>query len=195
VTHAHASGLAQTIVVWQVMMIVMMTPAVMPWLRAARRFGGRPADFAAGYFTVWLAYSTAAAIAQIALQREGLLMSAQLRAPLGAAALIAAGLFQLTPWKRACLAHCRSPIGYFLARWRSGPLHLVRLGAGHGWYCVACCWALMATTFAVGLMNVAWMIALTAIAAAEQHLPGGRRIAAGAGIAMAAWGIALVGSR
>src|SRR5206468_284506 len=86
----------------------------------------------------------------------------------GALVLIGAGLFQFTAIKYACLRHCRNPLTYFLRRWRNGPPSGFRVGLEHGVFCVGCCWALMATTFAVGVMSVAWMVGLAAVSALEQ---------------------------
>jgi predicted metal-binding membrane protein len=101
----------------------------------------------------------------------------------GTAIFLIAGIYQFAPLKRACLAHCRTPFGYFLTRWRNGPIGAIRMGLHHGLFCVGCCWALMATAFAVGVMNVWWMAALGAVALIEQTAPKGellRRVLGGA---------------
>ncbi len=188
---------------WQLMMMAMMLPVVSKWIvvmttiinqgagRQARVRTG--AGFATGYFTVWLAYSIAASILQLWLQRAGLLSHHQrLGSAAGGALLILAGIVQFTPIKRACLAHCRNPLGYFLTRWRNGPMSAIRLGLGHGSYCVGCCWALMATAFALGVMNIAWMAVLTAIASIEQWVPQGDRIGRAIGVAITGWGSVLM---
>ena len=106
----------------------------------------------------------------------------------GATVLIAAGLYQLTPAKDACLAECRAP-GAFLARhFRPGATGAFRLGLIHGAYCVGCCWLLMALLFVGGVMNLAWVAALTLLVAAEKLLPGGRWIARLSGAGLIAWG-------
>jgi predicted metal-binding membrane protein len=86
----------------------------------------------------------------------------------GGIGLVAAGLFQFTAIKAACLAHCRHPLSFFLARWRDGAAGGFRLGASHGVYCLGCCWLLMTTGFALGMMNIAWMVALAAVVVLEQ---------------------------
>lgn len=191
--HAHAATAAAVwplTLMWFAMMAAMMAPAAWPWVRAFHRFGGADASpggtarFASGYLLAWLGYAIAAACLQRALERTALLpASAGAVVPgLGAAILLAAGLYQFAPLKRACLTHCRTPLGYFLTRWRNGPMGALRMGVHHGLFCVGCCWALMATAFAVGVMNVWWMAALAALALAEQIAPYGhvlRRVLGG----------------
>jgi predicted metal-binding membrane protein len=165
---------------WFVMMAAMMAPSVWPWIRAYARFGDEsPVPFALGYLAAWLGYAAAAALLQISV-----------RAPAAFAPIVLAiaGSYQLTPLKRACLTHCRNPFSFLLARWRGGPAGGFRLGAAHGAYCVGCCWALMATSLAVGMTNVAWMIALGLIAFVEQVVPHGDllRIPLGAALIVAA---------
>jgi predicted metal-binding membrane protein len=90
---------------------------------------------------------------------------------MGAVIFLVAGLYQFAPLKRACLTHCRTPLGYFLTRWIDGPSGAFRMGLHHGLFCVGCCWALMATAFAVGVMSAWWMIALGIAALVEQIAP------------------------
>jgi predicted metal-binding membrane protein len=97
-----------------------------------------------------------------------------------------AGVYQLTPLKRSCLTHCRNPIGYFLARWRSGPAGGFRMGLAHGVYCVGCCWALMAITLGIGMATVTWMIALAIVAFVEQVVPRGEMLRIPLGVALLA---------
>ncbi len=195
--HGGASFVA-AVAMWQVMMTAMMAPVVVPWVRAFAALAGRDggsrmaasALFGSGYMVVWLGYSLVSAAAQVGVQRAAWFDHAgRLPAAAGGAVLLVAGLVQLTPLKQACLSHCRNPLTYFLRRWHDGPPDGFRLGLTHGAYCVGCCWALMATAFALGLMNLAWMAVLTALTAAEQLAPGGRRIGQVAGGAMMAWGI------
>jgi predicted metal-binding membrane protein len=196
---SHPQSLLFVVCMWQAMMMVMMLPVVLRWIAVMTTVmssdGGRTArlqtgaEFVAGYFSVWLAYSVAASVAQITLQRAGwLTQHEQLGTVAGGATLMLAGLVQFTPLKRACLAHCRNPLGYFLTRWKNGPMRAIRLGMGHGSYCVGCCWALMATAFALGVMNVAWMAVLTGVACVEQLTPRGDVIGRVFGVALAAYG-------
>jgi predicted metal-binding membrane protein len=202
---AHAGGAGSflsTVLMAQVMTIAMMTPTFLRWLVVfadlAPSRGGRfarlrrAAALTAGYLAAWLGYSLAAAAVQGILQGGGWLRDGRLASAIGGALLILAGAFQFAPIKRACLAHCRNPLSFFLARWRGGPGGGFRLGAVHGAYCLGCCWLLMATGLAMGVMNIAWMAVLTVLIAAEQVLPHGERVAGALGLGMAGWGIALL---
>lgn len=159
------------------MVVVMMTPTVLPWVRAyatlasptpAERSWRHAVPFVAGYFVVWTSYSVGMAALQLLLASAGLLVEDRLATRAGALVLLAAGAYQFAPLKAACLTHCRNPLTYFLARWTNGPVSGLRLGIAHGWYCLGCCWALMLTALAMGAMNLWWMAALTAVVAAEQ---------------------------
>jgi hypothetical protein len=88
--------------------------------------------------------------------------------------LVIAAVYELTPLKTVCLRHCRSPLGFLLGSWREGLSGAVRMGAKHGAWCVGCCWALMASLFALGVMSIAWMAFVAALIAAEKTLPWGR---------------------
>ncbi len=201
--HIHLSNTSflQAAVMWQVMMIGMMAPVAAPWMRAAVTFVDahsayarftQSAMFASGYLVIWTAYSGLAAATQVALASAHLLgEEGALQRPLAGALLIVAGLFQFSSLKRACLEHCRNPLTYFLTHWRSGSPSLFHMGMSHGMYCVACCWALMATAFAVGVMNLAWMGVIMLLACAEQILPWGKWIAATVGVGLIAWGLRL----
>lgn len=191
------------VAMWQAMMIAMMTPTVLQWLltfaalsgRGARRAYGSlsVAAFAAGYFAVWLGYSILAAALQTALEHAGILeMSGQLPGRAGGAVLVAAGLQYFTPFSRACLTHCRNPLTYFLARWKNGPRGGFGFGLTHGAYCVGCCWAVMLTGFAMGVMNVLWMAFLTLLICVEKTAPYGDRIAAAVAGGMTLWGVVLL---
>jgi predicted metal-binding membrane protein len=191
------------VVMWQAMMVAMMTPAAIEWLLTfaalagrgggARRGSGSVSAFAAGYFVVWLGYSILAAVLQTALDHAGFLEgNGRLPARAGGAVLMAAGLLYFTPFQRACLSHCRNPLTYFLARWDNGPRSGFRIGLTHGAYCVGCCWALMITGFAVGVMNILWMVALTLLVCLEKLAPRGDRIGAVAAAAIAIWGFVLL---
>jgi predicted metal-binding membrane protein len=167
---------------WLVMMIAMMLPSAAPMLlvfaatqrERSRASGPSPvAAFAAGYVLVWTGFSVAAAMLQAALQ-AGMLLSSELSVTsvgAGAAVLALAGLYQLTPLKSACLAHCQSPLGFLLGHWRDGLRGAFQLGARHGAWCVGCCWALMAALFALGAMSLGWMVFVAALIATEKLLP------------------------
>ena len=205
--HRHSGhdfwAFVSVVIMWQAMMVAMMTPTALGWLftfaelsgrdREARRAYGPVAAFAAGYFAVWMGYSLLAAVLQTALQRAGFLQAGgRLPASAGGAILIAAGLLYFTPLSRACLSHCRNPLTYFLARWDNAPRGGFGIGLTHGAYCVGCCWAVMITAFAMGVMNMLWMALLTVLMCVEKLAPHGDRIGAVAAAGMTIWGAALL---
>jgi predicted metal-binding membrane protein len=143
----------------------------------------------AGYALLWLIFSVAAAAVQRLVTGPAMTMEAE-RAM--AAALIAAGAYQLSPLKSACLAQCRSPAQFLSRHWRRGVAGAVRLGILHGAYCIGCCWALMALLFVGGVMNIGWIVVLSLIVAVEKLAPGGPWIGRAAGAALIAWGVALL---
>ena len=174
---------------WFVMMSAMMAPTVWPWVSAFHRMNSaavsglsRTMVFLGGYVVAWLLYSLAAASIQFLLPHH-------LPTALAASILFIAGAFQFAPIKRACLTHCRNPLTYFLTRWRDGSSGGFRMGFDHGLFCVACCWALMATTLAVGVMSLWWMAALAVVTFAEQVSPWGDRVRILAGVALIAGGM------
>jgi predicted metal-binding membrane protein len=164
---------------WAVMMTGMMLPSASPTILiyglAARRRHGRQATrliyaLAAGYVAMWALFSVLATAIQRALG-ELLLISPMMeltRPSTGAALLMIAGVYQLTPLKQACLRACQSPLGFLLQRWRDGWRGAFRMGMDHGLYCIGCCWALMLLLFAGGVMNLAVIGGLTAFVAFEK---------------------------
>jgi len=167
---------------WAVMMVGMMTPGAAPMIliygRVARQAAsrGRPFAsigwFAAGYLLCWSGFALIASGAQWALERSALLapMSGSGSSAAGGLVLVAAGLYQLTPLKHACLAQCQSPL-FFIERhggFRPDAPGSLRLGLLHGAYCVGCCWALMGLLFVGGVMNVLWICGLTALVLLEK---------------------------
>jgi predicted metal-binding membrane protein len=190
--HTHAPFFTLALM-WFGMMAAMMAPTAWPWARAYHRFSGAKrgaevgatAQFASGYFLAWLGYAIVAALVQRALQQAALMQpSGDMAIPrIGAVIFLVAGVYQFAPLKRACLTHCRTPLGYFLTRWIDGPIGALRMGVHHGLFCLGCCWALMGIAFAVGTMNPWWMMALGTIALVEQTAPHGellRRLLGGA---------------
>lgn len=200
-SHVHPPGPAAfglAVVMWQAMVVAMMAPVVAPWLAAFAKLlapaGGRRTasviGFAAGYFLVWLAFSVVAATLQLVLQQLGALGAGGAARPLATGVLVAAGVAQFLPLKRACLRHCRNPLSYLIARWRNGPPSGLRLGAVHGVYCLGCCWLLMLTGLALGVMNLAWMAVLTVVIVVEQTAPRGEWIGRAFGIVLIVRGLA-----
>lgn len=197
------AGFWLTVAMWWTMMVAMMSPSAAPavllYARVARHSAsaqpaassiGPNGAFLAGYLAVWLTFSLAAAFLQGALQSRGLLSPAILGSQsrwLSAAVLAAAGVYQLSPAKQLCLTQCRTPAAFFTRHWRPGVVGAVRLGALHGAYCVGCCWVLMALLFVGGVMNMAWVAALTLLVMAEKLLPRGAWVARASGLALIAW--------
>jgi len=189
---------------WAVMMIGMMTPSATPMILIYARVGrqaarqGTPlaasAYFAAGYLLSWIGFALVATSAQWALERAALLtpMMAGASDMFSGAVLVAAGFYQWTPLKDACLRQCQAP-WLFIQRhggFRSDASGALALGARHGAYCIGCCWALMALLFVGGVMNVLWIAAIAILVLAEKVIPAGRVISriAGAGLfAGGAW--------
>ena len=142
---------------------------------------------------VWLAFSVAAAALQKALQPAGLISEMMLwsrSAALSATVLAAAGAYQLSPLKYACLVHCRGPVRFLTEHWRPGHFGSFTLGVRHGAYCVGCCWALMALLFVGGVMNLIWIAVLTLIVLVEKLLPAGSRFSKLAGWLLIVWATA-----
>lgn len=173
--------LLATFAMWAVMMIAMMVPAVMPMLIVYRKMErGTKAEwpvfvFAWGYLFSWVLFSFIAAIIQWYLHGSGLLGGELLviAKPYAVGILIAAGLYQLTPFKEACLERCRSPMGYFLQHFKPGALGAFRMGFSHGLFCIGCCWMLMALMFVGGAMSVFTMAVLCIFIVLERALPAG----------------------
>lgn len=196
---------ALTVAMWWTMMVAMMapsaTPTVLLYARVHRHASsqGRPEGlaptpaFLAGYLLAWLGFSLAAAALQWALERTGLVSASTLGSLsrwLSAAVLIGAGLYQLSPLQKVCLDHCRSPAAFLARHWRPRAAGAVRLGVLHGAFCVGCCWMLMALLFVGGIMNLAWIGALTVLVMAEKVLPGGRWMAGAGAVVLLVWGLA-----
>ncbi len=192
-------------VMWTVMMIGMMVPSAAPaillYAGMHRNAGRTPymstAGFVGGYLAVWTAFSAAAVFAQWGLDAAALLspMMVSTSPYLGAGLLAAAGVYQLTPWKNACLSHCRSPFAFFQQHWRTGRLGAFRMGARHGAYCLACCWALMLLLFLGGVMNLMWIAAISVFVLLEKAAPFGRHAARFTGLAMIAVALGVLLSR
>jgi predicted metal-binding membrane protein len=187
-------------VMWMVMMVGMMTPAVVPMATVYRdmhRGPHRDRDtlcFAGGYLAGWCVFALVGALLQLGLHARGLVGGHLLATgPRGAGVLLVlAGLYQLTPWKEACLRHCRSPLGFFLQHWAPGPRGALAMGTRHGLYCVGCCWVLMLLMFAGGAMSVLTMAVLCAFILAERLLPPGPWVSRIPGVLLLAAGVALL---
>jgi predicted metal-binding membrane protein len=191
-----SAELGAILAMWLVMMVAMMLPSAAPMLLlfagTQRGRAGGPAGvtaFGAGYLLVWGAFSVAAAVLQAFFQQRMLVSSALATTSgwLGAGLLALAGIYQLTPLKDACLRRCQSPLGFLLARWRDGLGGALRMGFRHGAYCLGCCWALMALLFVGGVMNLAWIAALSVFILVEKALSRGVWLSRAGGVALIAW--------
>jgi predicted metal-binding membrane protein len=202
-----ARDLAFTFAMWAVMMVAMMVPSASPLillhLGTQRRQGSTghatPATgaFVLGYLLVWTGFSAVATFLQWGLERLALLspMMVGTSDVFGGTVLAAAGIYQLTPIKEACLRHCRSPVGFIMHHWRPGTRGALVMGLHHGLYCIGCCWLLMALLFVGGVMNLVWIAALSVLVLLEKLLPGGELLArATGGALLAAGGWLLVGA-
>jgi predicted metal-binding membrane protein len=153
------------------------------------------AIFVLAYLVVWTAFSVVAALAQAGLHTAALLSPAMAATSpfLAGGLLIAAGVFQWTPLKRACLSTCRSPMAFLMSSWREGRGGAFMMGIRHGLYCLGCCWALMALLFVAGVMNLLWVAAIAVTVLVEKIVPAGDLIGRIAGMGMIAAGLLLVG--
>ncbi len=185
---------------WTVMMAAMMIPSASPMIEMYARIArgqsaeraGRACFFALGYLIAWTGFSAAITVVQYALERSRIIAGAMRMQPLaGGLLLIAAGIYQFTPLKQACLTQCRSPLGFFMTQWRSGARGALAMGLNHGVFCVGCCWMLMALMFVAGVMNLAWAVALTIFVLLEKAAPWGGAVARASGAVMVASGLAL----
>jgi predicted metal-binding membrane protein len=169
--------------VWTVMMAAMMFPSVSPTVALfARMTKARaplaPLVFTAGYLLVWTAAGLLAfwsfhagrgvVGSALAWNRAGRWVAGGI--------LLAAAAYELTPLKDVCLGKCRSPLGFLLGSWHDGLAGALEMGARHGAWCLGCCWALMASLFALGVMSISWMAFVAALITAEKTVPWGRAI-------------------
>jgi predicted metal-binding membrane protein len=187
-----------TFMMWAVMMVAMMLPSASPMILTyatmIRRHPGERVSavwiFAGAYLVVWTLFSAAATASQLLLDKAALLGAASRTASIvGAALLLLAGLYQLTPLKNACLAHCRSPLGFFMTEWRQGLAGAFSMGFKHGVHCLGCCWMLMGLLFVFGVMNLLWIAALSILVLVERLAPFGHAIAKVSGAMMIAGAI------
>lgn len=190
-----------TFLMWAVMMMAMMVPTATPMIlifatvnrkRQEQQWPFVPTSvFVFGYIVVWVGFAAAATAANWGLHARGqldMMMGETTSIYVGGALLLAAGLFQWSRLKYACLSHCRSPLAFLMTDWREGTGGAVRMGLKHGTYCVGCCWVLMTLLFVMGVMNLVWIAALAGFVLSEKVVPWGQMISRASGIALAAWG-------
>ena len=163
--------------VWVVMMAAMMFPSLAPTVVLYARMTrdrSAPLLFTGGYLVVW---GTAGAAAFALSWAAGDVLAWDRAGRwIAGGTLLAAAVYELTPLKDLCLTKCRSPLGFLLGAWREGRAGALQMGAKHAGWCVGCCWALMASLFALGVMSIAWMAVVAALIAVEKMLPW-RRVA------------------
>lgn len=199
-----AASFGLVFLMWAVMMAGMMLPSATPTIllyaamvrKNAERGAALPAVsiFTSGYLLLWTGFSLAAALLHSALEHATLLtpMMTLASKPLSGALLIAAGIYQMTPLKEACLSKCRDPVQFLMGHWRSGAAGALSMGIAHGRYCVGCCWLLMLLLFVAGVMNLALVAAVAALVFVEKLLPAGRIVSRLIGAALILPGIALL---
>ena len=198
-------GLGWFVVAWLTMMAAMMLPSMTPAALAHARLQERgrvvPAGrlsattglFVAGYLASWGAAGLAgyALVEGVRSLDLGFLAWDEAGRFVAAGAIAGAALYQLAPLKERCLRHCRRPLGFMGEHWRLGPLGAVRMGMEHGGLCLGCCWALMATLFAVGVMSLGMMAFVAALIAAEKLLPRRKAVSRVVAVLLAALALAV----
>ena len=169
--------------VWVVMMAAMMFPSVSPTVALYSKLTRSrslvaPLFFTSGYLLTWSAVGVLAFVgAKIGTQLFGDVLAWDRAGRwVAAVTLIVAAVYELTPLKDVCLGKCRSPLGFLLGSWKGGWSGALRMGAKNGAWCVGCCWALMASLVALGVMSIAWTAFVAALIAVEKLLPW-RRVA------------------
>ena len=178
-------GLGFWVTAWVVMMAAMMFPSIAPMvvmyarIEEGKRQNGQPVEsgttalFVGGYLLTW----AAAGLVGYAIIEGGRALDIGFLAwdsggpYVAGGVIVAAGIYQLTPLKDACLRRCRSPLMFLLTAWRPGRIGALQMGTEHGAWCVGCCWGLMAALFALGVMSIGWMVLIAALIATEKLLP------------------------
>lgn len=193
-----------TFIMWAVMMVAMMIPSAAPMVLMFSKFNRQQKRqqtpflvtgiFSSGYLIVWAGFSAAATVTQWGLHSLALLspMMVSTSPILGGVLLIGAGIFQFTSLKHACLAHCRTPLGFLMSEWREGKQGAFRMGLKHGAFCVGCCWLLMALLFVAGVMNLLWVATIAAYVLIEKVVPEGHWVSRAIGVLVIVWGAWLI---
>jgi predicted metal-binding membrane protein len=191
------------IILWGVMMVAMMFPAMTPivglfqTIARRKREQGLPFTpvwvFVAGYVTLWTLTGGVGYAADLAIQSlpRTFPVLRSYGTLIGGVTLVGAGVYQLTPLKYLCLSQCRSPMGFLLTSWRDGTVGAFRMGLHHGAYCLGCCWSLMVVLFVMGTMNLVWMGVLSAVIFVEKIVPRGVEMGKATGVALIALGLVM----
>lgn len=173
-------------VMWAVMMVGMMLPSAAPMILLYHQVAKKAASeqralapttvFTLGYLLAWLVFSVGATLAQWLLEQLSLMSPAMVATSpwLGAGVVVAAGVYQLTPWKDRCLEYCRNPAWLLSRHWRPGVRGALTMGMIHGYYCLGCCWVLMGLLFVGGVMNLLWIAVIAIFVLIEKLAPRGR---------------------
>ena len=189
---------------WWVMMVAMMLPSAAPMILLFATVNGKQREtghphvatsvFTFGYLAAWASFSLVAMMLQWWLERIGILspMLVGTNELFGGVLLLAAGFYQLTPIKHACLRNCRSPLAFLGTRWQAGALGALRMGFVHGVFCVGCCWFLMGLLFFGGVMNLYWITGLALFVLLEKTVPTGHWFGYLTGIALLVWGASIL---
>ena len=194
-----AWDLVLVFLMWAVMMVAMMVPAASPVILLFAEINRRrnehqgtfvsTGQFLLGYLTAWTGFSVLATLAQWGLLTAALVspMMESTSKALGGGLLLGAGLFQFSRLKYACLAHCRSPMGFLATEWQDGSWGAFRMGLKHGGYCLGCCWALMGLLFAFGVMNLLWVACISGFVLLEKITSGNQLVSRLGGLLFIGW--------
>ncbi|NMG77310.1 DUF2182 domain-containing protein [Aromatoleum diolicum] len=189
---------------WWIMMVAMMLPSAAPVIllfatvNRKQRDTGQPyvatSIFTFGYLAAWAGFSLVAVILQWGFELTGILSPTLVatNATFGGVLLLAAGIYQLTPIKHACLRHCRSPLAFLGTHWRRGARGALRMGLMHGGFCVGCCWFLMGLMFFGGVMNLYWIAGLALFVLCEKTIPAGHWLGYATGVVLLVWGAGML---
>lgn len=189
---------------WWIMMIAMMLPSAAPTILLAAALNrrskattppfGSTGLFTAAYLLAWAGFSIIAVVVQWWMQQNGWLNNMLVGQSwlINGLLLLAAGLWQFSPWKHACLKHCQSPVEFLTTQRQQGKSAALQMGLLHGAYCLGCCWFLMALLFVGGVMNLYWIVGLTIYVWVEKVASGGELISRLMGTLLALWGLGIL---
>lgn len=198
------SDFVLTFIMWSVMMVAMMIPSAAPMILTFSAINRRKGEeknpvmltiiFLLGYLVIWTVFSAGVTIVQWGLHSMALLSPMMVSSSpfLGGILLLSAGIFQFTPYKQACLGHCRTPMGFLMTEWRMGKRGAFVMGIRHGNFCVGCCWLIMALLFVAGVMNLLWVATIAGFVLLEKVTPTGGWVSRIAGVLMIIWGAGMI---